>query len=228
MATELCLHVPPQSGQYGQATVIIIPPLFDEANRMRRTLILTMHALAALGHHSLLPDLPGQNDSLMDTTDATLDRWRSALAEVAASNPAPQIVASWRGGALIDDAASGAIGWWRMAPQSGASIVKTLMRTRIAGDKAAGRTTTIDQLQAMARDGALELAGNRLNAAMITGLEGAHPAAVTPLRAVQTGDGDGRITGTALWLRAEPGEDAAMALAMANDISDWARICAAG
>ena len=228
MATELCLYVPPQARPDRQATVLIIPPLFDEANRMRRTLVLTMQVLSARGHGSLLPDLPGQNDSLVETQDATLTLWRSTLADIALAQSEPVIVASWRGGALIDDAANCAIGWWRMAPQSGSSIVKMLMRARIAGDKAANRTTTIEQLRAMACTGPIALAGNRLSAEMIAELENAQTAAVSPLRTVQTGDGDDRIAGTPLWLRAESGEDAAMAVAMANDISDWARQCAAG
>ena len=57
----------------GMATVrqrvLLIPPLFEEANRMRRTLVLAMRALSAdMGIvPSLLPDLPGQNDSLEPT-----------------------------------------------------------------------------------------------------------------------------------------------------------------
>ena len=42
------------------------------------------------------------------------------------------------------------------------------------------------------------------------------------------GSGEGKLPGSALWLRAEPGEDAAMAEAMAADIHDWAMTCVAG
>src|SRR3546814_11084271 len=45
------------------ATILIVPPLFEEANRTRRTLVLAMRALAAEGFAALLPDLPGQNES---------------------------------------------------------------------------------------------------------------------------------------------------------------------
>jgi len=37
---------------------------------------------------------------------------------------------------------------------------------------------------------------------------------------VKPGQGEGAITGSALWLRAEPGEDAAMAQAIADDLAE--------
>lgn len=225
VSTEQCLRF---RGAPDAPSILIIPPLFDEANRMRRTLVLTMRALSARGVASLLPDLPGQNDSLVPTEAVTLADWRTALADVVAAEAGPLLVASWRGGALIDNTASGAIGWWRMAPVAGASLVKTMMRTRIAGEKEAGRTVSAEDLRASATDGPVELAGNFLNAAMLLQLETATPAEVTPLRSVTVGSGEGKLPGSALWLRAEPGEDAAMAAAMAADIHSWAMTCAAG
>lgn len=191
---------------------------------MRRTLVLTMHALSQLGHTTLLPDLPGQNDSLTKTQDVTLSLWRDALAGLAAKQTTPLLVASWRGGALIDDAAVNAIGWWRMAPLAGASIVKTLIRVRIAGEKEAKRTVTTDQLRGEIQNGPIELGGNRLSTTMLNELDAASPAVVAPLRTVELIE----VPGSALWLRAEPGEDSAMAKAMAANISDWAMQCAAG
>lgn len=221
MSQELSLRF---SGRGDIPTILLVPPLFDEANRMRRTLVLTMHALGQLGHTALLPDLPGQNDSLVPSEDATLGLWRDALTEVAVNEAAPLLVASWRGGALIDHAAANAIGWWRMVPLAGASIVRTLMRVRIAGEKEAGRALTAEKLRGEAQSAPIELGGNRLSAAMLAELDTADPAAVSPLRTVELGD----VSGSALWLRAEPGEDRAMASAMAADISDWAVQCAAG
>lgn len=205
-----------------------MPPLFDEANRLRRTLVLTMRALASHGIATLLPDLPGQNDSLLPTDAANLSMWRATLQDFTAREAGPMIVASWRGGALIDDAVAGALGHWRMAPVAGASIVKTMLRTRIAGEKEAGRTVTADDIRASAADGPVELAGNWLSATMLAELEAANPAEVARLRQVAVGVGEGKLPGSALWLRAEPGEDAAMALAMAADIHEWAMTCAAG
>lgn len=224
---EACLRVAPDGGA-GGPTIMLVPPLFDEANRLRRTLVLMMRALADIGHASLMPDLPGQNDSLIPTEAVTLAQWRTALATHAEAINGPYLVASWRGGTLIDDAARHPLGWWRMAPVAGASLLKTMFRTRIAGEKEAGRSVTVEQLRAAAGDRPIELAGNRLSAAMLAELEAATPADVARLRQVTPGAGDGQVPGSALWLRAEPGEDGAMAAAMAADISAWAATCAAG
>jgi hypothetical protein len=220
MTPESSLRFP---GTPGSPVVLIVPPLFDEANRMRRTLALMMRALSALGTQSLLPDLPGQNDSLIATEAVALSDWRTALAAVAAREAAPVLVASWRGGALIDEAVADAIGWWRMAPVAGAGIVKAMIRTRIAGDKESGRQSGAEVIRASAAQGPVELAGNFLSAAMLDALDAAVPAPVEPLRLVAPAD----FGGSALWLRAEPGEDAAMAQAMAADIHAWAVTCAA-
>lgn len=217
---EFCLRFP---GSGDGRAVLIVPPLFDEANRMRRTLVLTMRALSRLGTASLLPDLPGQNDSLTVTEDVTLADWRSALAAIAQAEGRPVVVASWRGGSLLDDAVTDAAGWWRMAPVPGASIVKAMIRTRIAGDKEAGRQSSAEAVRASAARAPVELAGNLLSAAMLDALETAIPAPIEPLRQVMPAD----LNGSALWLRAEPGEDAAMAEAMAVDIHSWAATCAA-
>ncbi len=192
---------------------------------MRRTLVLTMRALAGLNIASHLPDLPGQNDSPVATSAVAWDDWRQAVAQFAAQMPQPFVTAAWRGGALIDDAAAGALGHWRMAPAAGASILKTMVRTRIASEREAGRTIGASDVRALAmRDGHVELAGNRLSLAMFDGLEQAQCAEVERLRIVAAAD----MAGSALWLRAEPGEDAAMAVAMARDLADWAVQCAAG
>lgn len=217
---EHCLRFP---GSNDQPAVLIVPPLFDEANRMRRTLVLMMRTLSALGTSSHLPDLPGQNDSLVDTEAVSLNDWRCALAAVAAQENRPILVASWRGGALIDDAVANALGWWRMAPIAGATIVKAMIRTRIACDKESGRQSGAEAIRASAAEGPVELAGNFLSAAMLDGLDAATPSLVEPLRQLSPSD----VGGSALWLRAEPGEDAAMAEAMAADIHSWAAICAA-
>ncbi|WP_246202809.1 hypothetical protein [Sphingomonas lacunae] len=187
-----------------------------------------MRALAMHGTASVLPDLPGQNDTLLPTDKSSLSGWRAALQEFAARESGQLIVASWRGGALIDDAVTNALGYWRMAPAAGSSIVKTMLRTRIAGEKEAGRTVTADEIRASATARPVELAGNWLSAAMLAELEAATPADVAPLRQVAVGAGEGKLPGSALWLRAEPGEDAAMAQAMAADIHAWAMTCAAG
>ncbi|WP_411339102.1 hypothetical protein V6U71_14405 [Sphingopyxis sp. J-6] len=208
-----------------RATILIVPPLFEEANRTRRTLVLAMRALAADGYASFLPDLPGQNESLVPLADVDLARWQDALAEVVAGIDGPAIIASVRGGALIDHRAKGTA-WWRLAPVGGASLLRTLMRARVSADREAGLATSLESLQTEAKAAPLLLAGNRLSPAMTEQLGAAEAQPLGPLRSIGLG-ADG-IAGTPLWLRAEPGEDGAMAQAIAADISEWSRSCGIG
>jgi len=205
-----------------RATVLIVPPLFEEANRTRRTLVLAMRALSAERFAAVLPDLPGQNESLVPLVEVNLDRWQDALAEVVSEIDGPTIIASFRGGALIDHKAQAAA-WWRLAPVGGASLLRTLMRARVSADREAGVTSSLEGLQDEAKTAPQLLAGNRLSPAMIAQLGASEAQAVEPLRSV--GLGANGIAGTPLWLRAEPGEDAAMAGAIAADISAWSKTC---
>ncbi|BBB11330.1 hypothetical protein [Sphingopyxis sp. FD7] len=205
-----------------RATIIFVPPLFEEANRTRRTLVLAMRALAADGFAALLPDLPGQNESLVPLANVDLDQWQDALAAVVAEIDGPVIVASVRGGALIDHHAK-ATAWWRLAPVGGASLLRTLMRARVSADREAGLTSSLESLQTEAATAPLLLAGNALSPAMISQLGAVEAQPVEPLRSIPLGEGG--IAGTPLWLRAEPGEDAAMANAIAADIAAWSRSC---
>ncbi len=207
-----------------RATILFVPPLFEEANRTRRTLVLAMRALAADGFAALLPDLPGQNDSLVPIEQVDLTTWQSALADIAATIDGPLIIASLRGGTLIDHRAKAAA-WWRLAPVGGASLLRTLLRARVAADREAGLTSSLDSLQTEAATAPLLLAGNRLSPAMMAQLGAAETQPVAPLRTVTLGTGADAIAGTPLWLRAEPGEDAAMAAAIAADITAWSTTC---
>lgn len=205
-----------------RATVLIVPPLFEEANRTRRTLVLAMRALAAEGFAAMLPDLPGQNESLVPLERVDLARWQDALVKVAAGIDGPILVASVRGGVLIDHQVKAAA-WWRLAPAGGASLLRTLMRARVSADREAGLTSSLESLQEEAKTRPLLVAGNRLSPEMVAQLGTSEAQAVEPLRNIALG-ADG-IAGTPLWLRAEPGEDAAMAAAIAADISAWSTTC---
>lgn len=220
--SEHHLRIEPASAP--RATILIVPPLFEEANRTRRTLVLAMRALAAKGFAAVMPDLPGQNESLLPLDDADLAVWQATLAEVAATIAGPLLVASVRGGCLIDHSFKAA-GWWRLAPAGGASLLRTLLRARVSADREAGVTSSLESLTETAQREPLLLAGNRLSPAMIAQLSAAEVQPVEPLRSVALG-ADG-IAGTPLWLRAEPGEDAAMAGAVAEDIAAWSATCGA-
>jgi hypothetical protein len=223
-ADEHSVRAGPNSGP----AILFILPLFDEANRLRRTIRLAMAALADAGIGVILPDLPGQNESLISTQDVTLEDWRSALAMLVAAENRPIITASLRGGCLLDDA-SGAVAHWRCTPAKGSALLRIMLRTRLAADKECGVQSDQASLISSAAQQPLELGGNLLSSAMIAQLQSAEPLPCSPCRTVAIdaeADGvDGHISGSPLWLRAEPGENAQFAAAIAADVIAWGRTC---
>jgi alpha-beta hydrolase superfamily lysophospholipase len=192
--------------------ILFVPPLFEEMNRTRALIAATMRALAARGFGCWLPDLAGTGESEAPLADATWDRWRhdvtSATAFVSERSGRVPLLASLRGGALIDDMAA-AIGRWRFAPVDGASLTRDMVRAGIAGVEWAGYSASPDVRGRLAD---------------------AKPFAQEPLRVVRlatdAGAADAKIAGPALWRRSEPGTSAELADAMAADIAGWHTICA--
>lgn len=200
--------------------ILIIPPLFDEMNRCRRMLVQAMRGLAERGAGSMLIDLPGCNESLATLENQSLSTWREAVGAAAAQLGATHI-ASLRGGALVDDGASN-LPHWRLAPAKGSSLLKTMIRTRIAGDKEAGKVNSDVGLMEAAKTGPIELAGNMLGPAMVAELASTEPAEVAQLTLRLLGQ---EIPGSTLWLRAEPQDDPAMSDALAADLHQWSASC---
>jgi hypothetical protein len=120
------------------------------------------------------------------------------------------LIASFRGGALVDDRAE-ARGWWRFAPVEGAALARDLARSGLAGG--------------------VEWAGYAPSPGLKEALETAVPAPVSSLRTVRLasdrGEADARLEGPALWRRSEPGVSAALAEAIAADLHRWSRECVA-
>ncbi|MDM7954996.1 hypothetical protein [Blastomonas sp.] len=219
---ELCLRF----GADDAPKLLILPPLFDEANRVRHLMVETGRALAELGIASLLPDLPGCNESVVPLEHASISLWQAALIACCEQLGPVTHIASLRGGALIDDAL-GDMPRWRLAPAKGGQLLRTMLRTRIASDRESGIISTSEALMERARTSGIELAGNSLSPCMIRELDSAAPSDGSAIRLVRFADdpldADGRIAGAPLWLRAEPAHDPAMAQAMAADIAAWMR-----
>lgn len=183
--------------------LLIVPALFEEANRLRRLTVEVMRRLDAAGIDSFLPDLPGCNESLQGLEAQTLESWRAAMA-AAAGHFAATHVLGIRGGALVQPDLPG----WRYAPVKGANLLRQMLRARIVVSRELGLSETQeDLLKAGSRDG-LELVGYRLGPALLGGLQAAEPAPAADI------DQD-MVGGSGLWLRAEPGEDRAQADALA-------------
>ena len=196
-------------------TVLVLPPLFEEANRMRRALVEVMRALDKRGIGSVLPDLPGTGDSMVATVDARFEHWAAAVAAL----PAMTATVAVRGGALLDGFARTA-GRWRLAPESGARVIRDMIRaTALSSD------VTAAVLEARARDEPTRLAGNILHPSLVAALQTAVPGEDGTIRTVTLGEGPDSLPGAPLWRRAEPGDDAELVVAMADDIATWVDQC---
>ena len=79
--------------------VLVLPALFDEANKLRHFTVEVMRLLDTAGIDTFLPDLPGCNESLALLDRQTLGGWRDAAALAARHFGATQVL-TFRGGAL--------------------------------------------------------------------------------------------------------------------------------
>jgi hypothetical protein len=183
--------------------VLVLPALFDEANKLRHFTVEVMRRLDAAGIDVFLPDLPGCNESPASLEAQSLSAWHRA-AEAAAHHFAATEALAIRGGALCTPATLPA---WRYAPVTGASILRAMLRARVIASKEAGVDESREALLEQGRESGLELAGYRLGAAMIRELETAEPSGGTALATIAQAD----LGGAALWLRAEPDHDPAQA-----------------
>ena len=192
------------------ARVLVVPALFEEANRTRRMLVETIRALAEAGVVGVLPDLPGCNESLAPLDRQTLGDWRAAMAAASVHFSATHVLTLRGGVLLVPDGLPG----WQFEPIGGAQAIRPMFRARTVAAREEGRAETMDGLLAEGREQGIELAGYRLGAAMVRELESAKAAdygGQTVLRLEELG-------GAALWLRSEPGEDADLSAALATRI----------
>lgn len=191
--------------------VLVCPAWFDEANKLRRFTIDVMRRLDAAGIDSMLPDLPGCNESLAPLGEQTLEGWRDAMAAAARSLGATHVLAI-RAGALV--APEGLPGW-HYGAQSGPKLLRAMLRARTIAAREAGRSETSEGLLAIGRSEGLALCGWPIGAAMLRALEGAEPV----LAPGQSEIAQSQLGGPSLWLRAEPDADAGQADRLATLIS---------
>lgn len=185
--------------------LLIVPALFDEANRLRRLTVEVMRRLDRAGIDSFLPDLPGCNESLQPLPAQTPASWRNAMVAAADHFRASHVLAV-RGGALVMPGSRPA---WQYAPTKGATILRQLLRSRILASREQGKEESQDSLLATGLEEGLELSGFPLSADFLQQFQTLLPPAGTNEIAQDA------IGGGGLWLRAEPGEDSAQADALA-------------
>ncbi|WP_244650126.1 hypothetical protein [Sphingomonas sp. CFBP 13706] len=203
---EAMLRFGPDAGP----RVVAVLPLFEEANRTRAFLVAMLRALAGRGIGSILPDLPGTGESVVETRDLRLADLRQAFAALVGMLDVPVYAVTIRSGALVDCDAHLA-GRWQLAPQSGGDLLRDLSRIRAA-------STMPDE------DG---YAGNSLSEALLADLRDAVPydASRTVRLESDPRPADARYPGAPLWRRSEPGSDAALAEALAADVAGWIATC---
>lgn len=218
---EPCLR----SGANHDRHILLIPPLFDEMNRMRRALCDVMRLLEEADIGAFMPDLPGTGESLTAPLDNSLSLWTDAIAELLNQYPEIRHAASFRGGCLVTSGAAD-LSNWQLSPVKGANLLRTMMRTRIASDKEGGVISTLASLSEAVRLSPLMLAGNEISNEMFAELSQAQPPAPTRLRIARLeGDSksaDVKLAGSPLWLRAEPDADLILSKAIADDLAAWA------
>lgn len=191
--------------------LLILPALFDEANKLRRQTVEVMRRLDLSGIDTFLPDLPGMNDSTVALKKLSFTDWQDAAKAAAAKFESTHVL-TWRGGALI---APQHLPGWRYAPLKGAKQLRSMLRARTISAREAGKEEKIADLQEVGRRDGIELAGWELGANMFAALEDAIPHPSERQTDIEQSD----LGGTGLWLRAEPDEDPEQADALAGIIA---------
>lgn len=189
--------------------LLIVPALFDEANRLRRLTVEVMRRLDGAGIDTILPDLPGTNESLQPLERQEPQDWLDAMSAAAQIFQATHVLGI-RGGCLFTPAGLPSLHY---APAKAPAILRQMLRARTLAAREAGREETREGLMELALAQGIELAGHRLGAEFVRQFE-ALTARSDAIEITQD-----TIGGSGLWLRAEPGESASQADALAAAVA---------
>lgn len=198
--------------------ILILQPLFEEANRTRRTLALMAQKLGDAGLGAAIPDVPGMGEHPTDAASATVtqvNRELSTLVETLGRDGSSIITAGWRGGCLFDGIL-GTNAAWRFAPEAGDRMVRTMLRTEMPDESDGGCAFVLGQ----------SVSGAFLDELAATALP-EHDQLRTIRLATDRAEADRHIEASPLWRHAEPGEDPALAELLADDLIQWVQTCAA-
>ncbi len=196
--------------------VLILQPLFEEANRMRRTLALMARALDRNAVGVVMPDLPGMGEHPVGADKleiSVIEASLKSLIDALATDGRPVLVAGFRAACLFDTL-PGAAANWRFAPEPGDRLVRTLMRTVMPEDSSDMQAFVNGQLV------------SRAFLDDMASLLQPHPAKLRTLRlSTDRAEADRHVEASPLWRHAEPGEDPALAALLAEDIRTWVETC---
>jgi hypothetical protein len=191
--------------------LLVIPALFDEANKLRRFTVEVMRRLDAAGIDCILPDLPGTNESLAPLASQSAEGWTGAMLAAANHFRANRLLAM-RGGGLVTPKV---IPGWHYAPVKGASLLRQMLRARIVASREMGREETQESLLAKGANEGLDLSGYQLGSTLLRDLQDLRPPERPGISALE----HELVGGSPLWLRAEPDEDREQADALAAVIA---------
>lgn len=192
--------------------LLIIPPLFDEANRMRAQLVLLMRTLRDLGISSVMPDLPGMNESLEPQAFQTLSAWRVAAAS-AAKHFDVRHALYVRQACVLDTGTAPASHY---APSEPSKLLRAMVRAQSLAEKEAGNDRTASQILDTARVHGNLVAGWEVGRTMAQEL--CESAEVTNRAATLITHEE--IGGRPLWLSNEGGVDESQAQALAKVLAE--------
>ncbi|MFW2350348.1 hypothetical protein [Qipengyuania sp.] len=187
--------------------LLVIAPLFDEANKFRHQTFEIMRRLDAQGIDCFVPDLPGCNESLAPHGEQSITRWRATVAAAATHFRTGRVLAIRSGAWLAPEGSAG----WAYAPAKPGQVLRGMLRARTLAAREAGRSESAEALLVEGRERGLELAGWPLGAELVRELEEnafVLPEALTAIEQAEVG-------GKPLWLRAENDVDPAQADALA-------------
>ena len=187
--------------------LLVVPPLFDEANKFRHQIFKIMRRLDAHGIDCFLPDLPGCNESTAPQDAQSIAGWRKAVAAAIEHFRVSRVLAIRSGAWLVPEG----LGGWAYAPARPKQVLRGMLRARTIAAREAGRSETAETLLAEGRENGLDLAGWQLGAELVREMDEADFAPSSALVAIEQAE----IGGKPLWLRAENDVDPAQASALA-------------
>ena len=193
--------------------LLIIPPLFDDANRMRAQLVLLMHTLRDIGISSVMPDLPGMNESLQPQAAQTLPAWRAAVSS-ATEHFGVSRALFVRSACVLDN---GAVSALHYATHDPAKLLRAMARAQSLAEKEAGNHRSPSEILDSARASGGTIAGWQIGRTMAQEL--CETAEVTNKAARPITHEE--IGGRPLWLSNEGGVDERQAQVLAKVLAEW-------
>lgn len=193
--------------------LLVIAPLFDEANKFRRQATEIMRNIDAQGIDCVLPDLPGGNESAAPLDRQSFTEWRAAIKAAAEHFRATHLFAVRASCSLLPSEMPGLL----YAPQAPARQLRAMVRARTIALREAGAAETSDEIAAKGRSEGVTLAGWSISPTLYADLE-----KEIQIESDQHTDlPHENIGGSPFWLWAEPGYDADQAKALSAAITQW-------